>query len=88
MFTNQELLKPAIISFILMTLMFDSAGYFWEKIDASHFQGPKGSPFSKKSDGYRNDLDIKSSLDNNRADVTESCFSRLLLMNKYKKERW
>ena len=26
LFTNQELLKPPIISFILMTLMFDSAG--------------------------------------------------------------
>ena len=31
-----------IISFILVTLMFDPGGYCKEKLDASHSQGLKG----------------------------------------------
>ena len=33
---NQEILKFAIISYIVITLMFDSGGYCWEKLDACH----------------------------------------------------
>ena len=39
----QELLQLVIISFILMTLMFDSGWYCKEKLDASHSKGSKGS---------------------------------------------
>ena len=41
-FTDQKLLSLVIICFILMTLMCDSGGYCWEKLDATHSQGVKG----------------------------------------------
>ena len=36
LFKNQEILEFTIISYIVMTLMFDSGVYFWEKLDACH----------------------------------------------------
>ena len=42
LYNNQEVLQLIIISFILMTLMFDSRWYWKEKLDACHSQGLKG----------------------------------------------
>ena len=39
---NQEFNKLVIISFILVTLMFDSGRYCEEKLDSGHSQGSKG----------------------------------------------